>query len=304
MPHGSDPLIATEELADRLGEPGLRVLDASWHLPGTGRSGRAEFEAAHIPGAVFFDIDAVSDPVSALPHMLPSAEAFGAAVSALGVSNTDAVVVYDSLGLFSAPRVWWMFRAMGHDDVRVLDGGLPRWRREGLPTESGAPEVLLARFEANARPALVRSLDEVRAASGAGDQVVDARPAARFAGTAPEPRPGLRLGHMPGARNLPFSAVLDADGGLRPNPELRKIVRGAGVDLEGGVTASCGSGVTAAVVLLALARLGRWDAALYDGSWAEWGGRQDTAVVTGDESGGAAEMRAGRGRPRPSSSSG
>lgn len=276
-----NPLITPAELAGVLDDPRLRLVDASWHLPSAGRDPRAEHAKAHIAGAVFFDIDAVSDPASGLPHMLPTPEVFANAVGALGIGEGDSVVVYDSAGLFSAPRVWWTFRAMGHDDVRVLEGGLPRWRAEGRPVEAGATQPAPARFTARLRPELVRSLEQVLKALDSGAvQVLDARPAPRFRGEAPEPRPGLRLGHMPGALNTPFPQVLDAEGALLPLEELTRAFDRAGVDFGRPITASCGSGVTAAVILLALARLGRWDAALYDGGWAEWGSRSDTPVVS------------------------
>lgn len=277
MTDGSDPLITTRELAAELSR--FKLIDGSWHLPGAGRDARAEFEAVRLPEAVFFDIDAVADRTTDLPHMLPSPELFAETVGALGISADDPVVIYDSVGLFSAPRVWWTFRVMGHRDVRVLEGGLPRWRAAGLPISAGRTCPAPARYEPRPRPELVRNLDQVRAMLGAGEaQVLDARPAPRFRGEAPEPRPGLRLGHMPDAINLPFPEVLDGQGGLRPDAELRRVVEAAGLDLERPITTSCGSGVTAAIVLLALARLGRTDAALYDGSWAEWGGRADTPV--------------------------
>jgi thiosulfate/3-mercaptopyruvate sulfurtransferase len=279
MTDGSDPLITPAELAGALGR--VKVVDGSWHLPSSGRVASAEFESARIPGAVFFDIDAVADRSSGLPHMLPTPDAFDAAAGALGIGTDDPVVVYDSIGLFSAPRVWWMFRAMGHGHVRVLEGGLPRWRREGRPLEAGPARVAPASHRSRPRPELVRSFEDVQTMLDHPDaQLVDARPAPRFRGEAPEPRPGLRLGHMPGALNLPFPQVLDGEGGLQSNESLRRELTTAGADLDRPITASCGSGVTAAIILLALARLGRWDAALYDGSWVEWGSREDTPVVS------------------------
>jgi thiosulfate/3-mercaptopyruvate sulfurtransferase len=206
---------------------------------------------------------------------------FGRAVGALGISDRDKVVVYDATGVRSAARVWWTFRTMGHDEVRVLDGGLPKWVAEGGPVEAGEPWPAPASFSARLRPELVRDLEQVRQALDGGEQVVDARPAPRFRGEAPEPRADLRSGHMPGARNAPFPSLLTAEGTLRPIEQLAGVFREAGVELDAPVTTTCGSGVTAAVLLLALARLGKTDAALYDGSWTEWGGREDTPVVTG-----------------------
>lgn len=275
-----DPMIATDDLAARLGEPSLKVVDASWHLGD--RDGRAEFQAARIPGAVFFDLDVVSDADSPLPHMLPSAQAFAASMGALGLKADDAIVVYDGAGLFSAARAWWMLTVMGARDVRVLDGGLPKWRAEGRAVETGpaqapAPTTFDARFD----PAAVADLDDVRQALAQAGQVVDARGAPRFLGQAPEPRPGLRSGHMPGARNLPYGQLLNADGTLKAGAALDAAFRSAGIDPDRPVVTSCGSGVTAAILSLGLARLGR-ASRLYDGSWAEWGGRSDTPAVTGD----------------------
>lgn len=279
-------LVSPAGLASRLGEPGLRILDASWYLPVQGRDARAEYLGARVPGAAFFDIDAIAETDSGLPHTLASERRFAAMVGALGVASGDGIVVYDGMGLFSAPRVWWNLRLMGARDVRVLDGGLPAWREAGLPLESGPPATPApARFDARLDPGSaaggVTDLDAVRAHLAAGDAlVVDVRPPGRFAGEEPEPRAGTRSGHMPGAVNLPFQAL--ADGGrLRPDDELRALFEGVGARPGTPVVTSCGSGVTAAVANLALAVLGRADVSLYDGSWSEWGGRTDVEVVVG-----------------------
>ncbi len=274
-----DPLISTEDLAGLLKEPDLKVVDASWFLDG--RDARAAWREAHIPGAIFFDIDAVSDTTSPLPHMLPSPEAFARAVSDLGISETDHVVVYDQQGLFSAARVWWTFRVMGALKVQVLDGGLPKWKAEQRPLESGSSAVGPALFQARYRPALVRDFEQVGRELSVGDQVLDARPAARFRGEAPEPRQGLKSGHMPGARSLPFAEVLNPDGTMKSAADLAAVFAEAGIDPARPVTTTCGSGVTAAILALALARLGQETAAVYDGAWAEWGSRSDAEVVTG-----------------------
>ncbi|MCS6625228.1 3-mercaptopyruvate sulfurtransferase [Roseibacterium beibuensis] len=271
------PLISTEELASRLGEPDLRLVDASWHLDG--RDGRPDFEAARLPGAVFFDLEASSDPDSDLPHMLPSPEAFTARMGRLGLSETDHIVVYDTVGIRSSARAWWMFRVMGASRVQVLDGGLPKWRTEGRTVESGPPSPSRpAVFSARLDPAAVADIEAVSAALAGEAQILDARAADRFAGYAPEPRAGLRSGHMPGALNLPFPQVLASDGAIKPQSELEAAFREAGVDPRRPVITTCGSGVTAAILSLALATLGR-GSRLYDGSWAEWGSRTDTPVV-------------------------
>nr|WP_316627960.1 3-mercaptopyruvate sulfurtransferase [uncultured Brevundimonas sp.] len=269
-------LISVEDLAAQLDQPNLRVVDASWHLDG--RDARTDFEQAHIPGAVFFDLDAVSDRDSPLPHMMPTPAAFAEAVGGLGVAADDRIVVYDTVGLFSAARVWWMFRTMGARDVRVLDGGLPLWRARGLAVEQEAASPEPAVFEALAAPGAVAALDDVRAAMDGGDQVIDARGAARFTGQAAEPRPGVRGGHMPGALNLPFGRLLDPDGRMKRGDALAQAFADAGVDVDKPAITTCGSGVTAAILTLGLAELGR-SSRLYDGSWSEWGSRQDTLVA-------------------------
>lgn len=277
----SDPVVSTAWLAERLDDEAVVVLDGSWHMPSAARDPAAEYAERHIPNAVFFEIDRVSDHASDLPHMLPSPSEFAVAVRRLGVSNGSMVVVYDTVGLFSAARVWWSFRAMGHDAVVVLDGGLPRWIAEGRPIESGWREPAHGEFKAHPRPDLVRDIEAVRAApQEPGVQVLDARPAARFRGDVAEPRPGLKSGHMPGAISLPFAGLVE-EGSLADSDRLRATMAAAGVDAAKPAIATCGSGISAAVIALALARLGRDDAAVYDGSWAEWGGRDDTDVATG-----------------------
>ena len=276
-----DPVVSTAWLAERLHDDGVVVLDASWHMPAASRDAAADYADSHIPNAVFFDIDKVSDHASSLPHMLPTPSEFAVAARRLGVSTTSTVVVYDTVGLFSAPRAWWMFRAMGHEAVFVLGGGLPRWIAEERPIESGWREPAHGDFKARYRPELVRDLAAMRTTlENAEVQVLDARPAARFRGEVAEPRPGLRSGHMPGAISLPFSGLVE-DGSLRAAETLRAVMAEAGVDASKPAVATCGSGISAAVIALALARLGRDDAAVYDGSWAEWGARDDTDVVTG-----------------------
>lgn len=275
----SDSLVSTEWLAAHLRDANLKLLDGSWHMPQAKRDPRAEFEAAHLPGAVFFDIDGIADRATSLPHMLPAPEAFAGAVGALGVGAGDRVVVYDARGVVSAARVWWTFRAFGHDAVAVLDGGFPKWKAEGRPLESGRPAPARRAFRATPRPELVRDLAAMRAnVETRREQVLDARSAGRFAATEPEPRAALRGGHIPGSLNLPYDALLRPDGTLLPPGELRKAFERAGVDWARPVATTCGSGITASTLAFALHTLGHDRVAVYDGSWTEWGGRTDTPV--------------------------
>jgi len=272
-------LVTTKWLAQNLGRRDVRVVDGSWHMPQLSRDARAEFAQAHIPGAVFFDIDAIADRSTTLPHMLPRASEFGQAVGRLGIGSRDRVIVYDTRGVASAARVWWTFRAFGHDKVFVLDGGLPRWRAEGHPVEAGAPTPKPRRFTARLRRSLVRDLAAMRQnLTTHKAQVLDARSRGRFAGTEPEPRAGLRGGHIPGSLNLPYDALYQKDGTFLPADAIREKLEGAGIDLRKPVITSCGSGVTASVLALGFHVVGRPDVAVYDGSWSEWGGRDDTPV--------------------------
>lgn len=274
------PLVSTDWLAANLNH--VRVVDGSWHMPSDGRDAAAEFYAARIPGAVHFDLEAISDHANPLPHMLPSPEDFAAAVGALGIASSDSIVIYDSRGLFSAARVWWMFRVMGHDDIAVLDGGLPRWVAEGRAVESGVPPEAMPRtFIAHFRSELVRNADAVlRVAESREALIVDARAADRFRGEAPEPRAGLRSGHIPGSNNLPWPTLL-SEGSLRSPDEVAARFADAGVDIDRPLVTTCGSGVSAATLALALAVLGRWDVPVYDGSWTEWGGDESFPLATG-----------------------
>jgi thiosulfate/3-mercaptopyruvate sulfurtransferase len=277
---GIDPLVTTAWLAERLDDPGVRIVDATLPLVGQPGHGRDSYLAGHIPGAVFFDINAIADPDTDLPHMLPTARAFAEAAGALGLDRHATIVVYDAHGIYSAPRVWWTLRAMGYPSVFVLDGGLKVWRAEGRVVETEVQTPAHVAVAPEPDPSLVKSLTEVTAIlAGGSAQVVDARSAGRFRGEAPEPRASLRSGHMPGALNLPFNEVVNADGTLKSADELKAVF--AHVDLDRPIVTTCGSGVTASVLALALARLGRLDVAVYDGSWTEWGGRPDTAIVTG-----------------------
>lgn len=278
----SDPLVSTEWLHERLGAPDVKIIDATWFLPGTDRDPKAEYRLAHIPGAVFFDVEEIADTTSDLPHMLPPPEKFASRVKKLGLGDGSTMVIYDAQGVFSSPRVWWTFRAMGHERTFVLDGGLPKWIAEGRPIEDIPPSPQERHFTPRFTADLVRDLDQMRRTLDGGlAQVVDARPAGRFTGEAPEPRAGLRGGHMPGALNVPSSSLIAPDGTMKSADQLTAVFDQAGVDIDKPVVATCGSGMTASIIALALARLGRPRAAVYDGAWTEWGAREDTPIVTG-----------------------
>lgn len=276
-------LVSTDWLAAHLSDPDLRVLDASWYLPAQKRDPRAEYEAAHIPGARFFDIDEISDHRSSLPHMAPPPEKFMSRMRAMGVGDGHQVVVYDGAGLFSAARVWWLFRLMGKRDVAVLDGGMPKWQAEGRPIEDLPPVIRDRHMTIQRQNQMVRDVTQVSSAAKLGDhEIIDARPEGRFYGRVAEPRPGLRSGRIPGAKSLPHSMLLNPDGTMRDTDGLRAAFAAAGVDLSKPAITTCGSGVTAAVLSLALERLGKHDHALYDGSWAEWGQFDTLPIETGE----------------------
>lgn len=281
MTNPPSPIVSTAWLAERIGDSRVKVLDATWRMPADKADPQGDFAKARIPGAAFFDIDSIADPATGLPHMAPSPEVFAERVGELGIGDGDTVVVYDQIGVFSAPRAWWTFRLFGVNAVFVLDGGLLQWLAEGRPIESG-PRVhpVASKLSVRRRPDLVRDIDQMRALLEAGEQVVDARGAARFRGDAPEPRADLRSGHMPGARNLPFTELLKAGKMIAPD-QLKEAYTAAGLDIEKPITATCGSGLSAAILALGLARLGQWDASVYDGSWTEWGGRADTPIAKG-----------------------
>lgn len=276
-------VVSTDWLAAHLDDPDLRIVDASWHMPASGRDAQAEYRDAHIPGARFFDIDAIADTRSDLPHMAPQPELFISRLRAMGIGDGHQVVVYDSADVHSAARVWWTFRLMGKTDVAMLDGGLAKWRAEGRPVEDMAPITRDRHMTVQRQAALVRDVTQVAAAAKLGDHVIiDARSPARFRGDEPEPRPGLRAGHIPGARNVPLGQIYNADGTMKSPDALRAAFQAAGVDLSRPAITTCGSGITAASLALALERIGKRDWSLYDGSWTEWGSFPDLKIATGD----------------------
>jgi thiosulfate/3-mercaptopyruvate sulfurtransferase len=276
-------LVSTGWLADHLKDPDLRILDASWYLPDMARDSLVEYNSAHIPGARFFDIDEVSDHRSELPHMVPPVEKFMSRMRKLGVGDGHQIVVYDGAGLFSAARVWWLFRLMGKTDIAVLDGGFPKWQAEGRAIEDLPPIVRDRHMTVTRQNQMVKDVTQVASASKLGDYViVDARAPERFRGDAPEPREGLRSGHIPNARNVFYRDLLAPDGTLKSNDAMAEVFRKAGVDLSKPAILSCGSGVTASVLALAMERMGKFDHAIYDGSWSEWGTFHDLPIATGD----------------------
>ena len=281
----NDPktLVSTEWLAAHLKDPDLRILDGTYHMPGTDRDGLAEYHAAHIPGARYFDIDDIADARSELPHMAPPVEKFMSRLRAMGVGDGHQVVVYDMHGMTTAPRVWWMFKLMGQDNVAVLDGGFPKWQAEGREIEDLPPVIRDRHMMARRQNHLVKDVTQVSAASKLGDyEIVDARSSGRFAGTEEEPRPGLRGGHIPGSRNVPYVDLLNEDKTMKDPAALRAIFEAAGVDLSKPAITSCGSGVTACVLALAMERIGKTDWSVYDGSWTEWGAFPTLPVDTGE----------------------
>src|SRR4051794_40734954 len=283
MTTNDDPLVSTDWLAAHIGDPGLKIVDASYKMPGVKPPPLDDYLAAHIPGAVFFDVNAIADPNDPRPHMYPDAEQFARDISVLGISSSDTVVAYDSGAWVAAPRAWWMFLSFGHRNVKVLDGGLQKWRADGRPTESGKVSVKPGKFQARLDPSFLRSQQQLLGnLKSRQEQVVDARPRARFEGGVTEPWPGRRSGHIPGSRNVPYAELFDpATGAMKPLGDLRKAFTGAGIDLDKPIVTTCGSGVSALVLTLALYRLGVRGTALYDGSWAEWGLPNGPDIATG-----------------------
>lgn len=275
-------VVSRDWLLENLKTPGVRILDASWYLPASGRNGKAEFEEAHIPGAIFFDQDEIADHSTGLPHSLPSPQLFAHHMGAVGITPHDTIVVYDGLGYFSAPRVWWMFRIMGAKNVLILDGGFDGWKKAGFPVTAEKTKVAGSLFKPHFDANSVVTFDEMLEVVGKKlSQIADARGKGRFTAQEAEPRAGMRSGHMPGARNVPVTEIAEK-GELKPLDELRRLFEKAGIDLSKPVITSCGSGVTAAALIFALASLGHEQLRLYDGSWSEWGGRDDTPVATGE----------------------
>lgn len=283
MSEKSPFIVSPDWVEQRLGSPDIKIVDASWYLPNQNRDGKREFDAAHLPGAVFFDQDAIADHSTGLPHSVPKPEHFKSEVEALGIGDTDTIIVYDGPGILTAPRVWWLFHLFGAREVYIMDGGVDGWKRDGRPLESTVLSPIPGTFHLNFSPERITTFEAMRGiVANRTAQIADARGAGRFTGDEPEPREGMRSGHMPGAKSLP-SGVFSIDGRFKSLPELRETIEGAGIDLDKPVVTTCGSGVTAAIISLALTSLGHENHTLYDGSWSEWGGRNDTPVETGKD---------------------
>lgn len=273
------PLVSVEWLADNIDNKDIIVLDASWHMPNTGRNGYEEYKAGHIKGALFFDIDVVKDPKSVFPHMAPAAEQFARQIGAIGISNDKSIIVYDTHGIFTAPRAWWHFRYMGHKNVFVLNGGLKKWLAKGYEIEKDLPLISPTEFSAKPNPDLIRNFEQILGYIGKSEiQIIDARSNQRFRGIEPEPRAGLKSGHIKGSKNLHYAQLISDDGTMKPADELKAIIKNANIDLQMPIIASCGSGVTACIIALALEIIGTKDIPIYDGSWSEWGAR-DGAII-------------------------
>ena len=284
MKDDPNTLVSTQWLKANQQDPNVRILDASWHMPSDGRDASKEFVNGHILNARFFDIDDISDHRSTLPHMVPPVEKFMSRVRALGVGDGHQIIVYDTKGLFSAARVWWLFRLMGHTSVAVLDGGLPKWIADGNPLSTTAPVIRDRHMTVKQQLQMVRDVTQVAHAAKLNDhEIIDARSGTRFIGEAPEPRTDLRSGHIPNSKNLPFTKVLNTDHTMKTVPELTKVFKNAGIDLNKPAITTCGSGITAAVLSLALQRVGKTDHALYDGSWTEWGQFPTLNIATGED---------------------